>query len=159
MTSYLTQAEFKIRTVMPPEFVDALDSQQPGYVDSQIAQVSGWLDSRLAKRYSVPFDAPYPEQVKTWATSLVTMRLWIRRGFDPNDPQMQLVIADSQSAETEVKEAADGQLGLIDLSRSDRKASLVSRGNTLVYSETSPYVGGDVQRQRAQIEDRRRRGT
>jgi hypothetical protein len=157
MTAYLTKAEFKTRTVMPPEFVDALDALQPGYVDSQIALVSGWLDSRLAKRHTVPFAAPYPEQVKTWATSLVAMRLWIRRGFDPNDPQMALVIADSQAAETEVKEAADGQLGLIDISRSDK--TLITRGNPRSYSESSPYVGADVRRESGRREDRNRRGT
>ena len=159
MTAYLSKAELKVRSVMPPEYVDAIDMAQPGFVDAQIALVSGWLDSRLAKRYAVPFDAPYPEQVKTWATALVTMRLWIRRGFDPSDPQMQLVIADSQSAETEVKEAADAQIGLIDLSYQNEKRSMVTRGRTLAYSESSPYVGGDVSRDRGRNEDRNGRGS
>ncbi len=144
---------------MQPALVNALDAAQPGFVATQIAAVSSWIDSRLSKRYRVPFAAPYPEQVKTWTASIVTIRLWTRRGFDSADPNMAPVVKDAEDAVTEVKETADGQLSLFDLNEPTDSKSLVTRGGPLAYSESSPYVGSDVRRQAGRTEDRNRRGT
>jgi hypothetical protein len=159
VSSYLTVEEFKLRTTMHPSKVAAIDSQQPGFVAMQIAITSSWIEARLAKRYKVPFSAPYPEQVKTWTTAIVTLNLWERHGYDPTDPGMATMIANSDAAATEVREAADGQLALFDLTNESGEASLVSKGTPRAYSEASPYVGTDVRRNAGRREDLNRRGT
>lgn len=159
MTAYLTLAEFKLRTTMPPEFVDAIESRQSGWTASQLEQASRWLDSRLRKRYAAPFATP-TEQVKAWVTRLVTVRCFVRRGVDPTDPQFDLVREEATKAELEIKEAADGNVGLFDLPLLDGSSSSgISRGGPLVYSEASPYVFADVQVDAGRNEDSWRRGT
>lgn len=158
--AYLTLAEFKSRSLMPSEFVDALETRQAGFVSAQLEQASRWVDMYLAKRYRVPFDAPYPEAVKSWVARIVTSRCYIRRGVDPGDAQQAIITADTQAAEDEVKAAADSQIGLIDLPLSDaQRGSAIAYGGPRVYSESSPYVGSDVQRETGRYEDSNRRGS
>jgi phage gp36-like protein len=160
MSAYLTLAEFRARSLMAGVKVDALEAVQPGFVASQLEQVSRWVDMYLAKRYRVPFTAPYPEAVRAWVARITTYRAYLRLGVDPDDAQQTLFAEDKTSAEDEVKAAADSQLGLIDLPLSDTQAgSAIALSAPLAYSEASPYVGGDVQRDAGRYEDRSRRGT
>ena len=158
MTAYLTVDEFATRTIMPIEQIDRLEANAPGWLAAQLESSSRWADMYLAKRYKVPFKAPYPEAVKSWVARMVTKRAYERHGTYATDDQQELIAGDAEKAETEIKQAADGQLGLIDLA-SGSAESAVAYGGTRVYSEASPYVGSDVRREAGRWEDQSRRGT
>jgi hypothetical protein len=154
MAAYLTLAEFRVRTIMPGAEVDRIESVlAPGWLDAELEASSRWVDMRLSKRYRVPFSSPYSEAVRSWVTRRVTSRAYLVHGIPATDAQLTLIVDDAQKAEDEVKEAADGNLGLIDLSPADLAESRVQRGFTFGYAEASPYVGPDVQRRRARQED------
>jgi hypothetical protein len=156
--SYLTVAEFSNRTIMPLEQIARLEQRAPGWLAAQIESSSRWADMYLAKRYRVPFRAPYPEAVQSWVARMVTQRAYLHHGISATDDQQELVASDATKAEEEIKQAADGQLGLIDIT-DPAGSSAVQFGGTRVYSEASPYVGMDQQRERGSAEDLRRRGT
>jgi hypothetical protein len=161
MASYLTLAQFKDRTNMPAEFVDALEAARPGWVLAQLEMASRWVDTRLFKRYVVPFADPVPETVLAWVTRLVTIECWYKRGVDPDDRALERVEKDADTAKEEVKEAANAVDGLFDLPlRADLPAqSGISRGAPRVYSEASPYVWTTVQRAAGRDEDSNGGGT
>lgn len=160
MSTYLTIAEFKMRTIMPWAQIDRIESQlAPGWLAAQFASSSNWVDTRLAKRVPVPLTEPIPEVVKGWVARMVTLRAYLVHGIPASDAQITLVTADADKAEQEVKETADGQLSLIDLAPSGQAVNSVQFGGTRAYSEASPYVGYDVQVDRARDEDRNRRGS
>jgi len=160
VTAYLTIQEFKLRTIMPPAQIDRIESTlAPGWLSAQLEASSRWVDMRLAKRYRVPFNLPAPEAVRSWVARMVTARAYLVHGIPASDQQLNLVVSDSEKAEGEIKEAADGDLGLIDLAPSESLDTSVQYGGTRAYSEASPYVQYDVQLDRARREDRNRRGT
>lgn len=156
-TSYLDVSEFRLRSSMPSEQIDQLETIKPGWLAMQLEASSRWADMWLAKRYNVPFTVA-PEAVKSWVTRMVTLRAAMTHGF-PDDAHRELYVSDAEKAEEEIKQAADGQLGLIDLAPSDQSSSRVQYGGPRVYSESSPYVAKDVQRARARREDFNRRGS
>lgn len=158
--AYLTLAQFKLRSLMPASDLDVIETVAPGFIDQQLESVSQWLDTRLRKRYAAPFAAPYPEAVLAWVARIVTVRCYLRRGVDPTDAQFSEIKADADAATAEVKEAADSNEGLFDLPlRGDVDASAIVRGGPYVYSEASPYVAFDLQRDTAQAEDQSRGGS
>jgi hypothetical protein len=152
MAAYLTIAELKLRTVMPPEFLDALEGLQPGWIDAQLEQMSRWIDSRLMKRYAVPFIVPYPEVVLGWLARLVAYEAWQRRGWDPQDPQAVQIQRSAEQARDDVKEAADAVQGLYDLPTIEGK-STITKPRTFGYTEQSPYVWLDAQVMTGRDED------
>lgn len=159
MQVYLTIDEFKLRTIMPSAQIDRIESRHPGWLAQAFASSSRWIDARLAKRYRVPFRAPYPEQVKSWVARMVTASAYLSHGVPASDQQLALVISDKDKAEQEALEAANGEIGLIDLPESDvHGVSAVTQGGPRFYTERSPYVAGDVQRFHGRVDDRRRRG-
>jgi hypothetical protein len=160
MAAYLTVAEFKTRAMMPPEYVDQIETRQAGWTLAQLEQFSRWIDSRLRKRYAVPFAEPYPEAVKSWLARLVTVRCFIRRGIDPTDLQFQMIEQDAKTTADEIREAAESQDGLFDLPlNGSTSATGISKGGPLVYSEQSPYVGFDLQGVMGRNEDSNGRGS
>ncbi len=160
MTAYLDLAGFKDLTVMPSEFSNAIETISPGWIDAQLAYWSMQIDARLSKRYATPFASPYPVALTGWLARIVTVRAWLRRGVDPNDQQFSEVKADADAAWAEIKEAADSNTGLFELPlRADTNASGVARGGPFGYSEQSPYVGFDIQRDVGRTEDSNRGGS
>lgn len=154
MAAYLTKAEFQLRSLIPPEFIDAIEAVQVGWTDAQLTQWSRWMDSRLGKRYAAPFESPYPEAIKGWLNRIVTLKAWLRRGVDPNDEQFQEIKQDHDNAMAEIKEAADANTNNFDLPVSDLVVgSGIVKQFPMVYSEQSPYVGLDLQRETARDED------
>lgn len=145
---------------MPPVHVQEIEDQQAGWTDQQLASWSHWIGARLFKRYTVPFADPVPETVLIWLVRIVTWRAYIRRGVDPTDPEMAMIAEDAKSAMDEVKEAADAENGLFDLPlrNANTSGSAVTRGGPRSYSEHSPYVAGDIQREIGRQEDGGRRG-
>lgn len=161
MASYLTLAEFKARTVMPGADIDALEALAPGFVLARLTIESGSINARLTKGYDVPFAAPTPDIVVGWLVAIVTEQAFRRRGVDPNDPQATEYVRDADRARAELLEAANSETGLFDLPlRQDLPSSSGrSKGGPLGYSETSPYVAFDLQREAASSEDMNGRGT
>ena len=90
-------------------------------------------------------EAPVPEIVLLWLTTLVTWDFYNRRRRDPQDPEMVSLAADRQRVFGEVTEAADGDKGLLDLPVSEDLDTAVTTGGPLGSSETSPYVWTDQQ--------------
>lgn len=165
MSVYLDIATFKLLTVLPPSYVDELETEQAGWMDAQIDVVSRWVDARLRKRYVTPFarfDAtpPTPRQVQSWVARILTPLVWIRRGVDPGDLQFDVVRQDADDAREEVKEAATAEDGLFDIpTETDADATAIARTETRGYSEQSPYVGFDRQRETGHHEDTHGSGT
>jgi phage gp36-like protein len=159
--AYLTAANFKTRSLLPPEYVDAVEAVQAGFTDAQLESCSKLdIDARLTKRYAVPFETPVPEAVLSWLTRIVTHRVCLRRGVDPTDQQAADIKADHDEAKAEIKEAADSNESLFELPlRADTTASGISKGAPRSYSEQSPYVWMDGQACTGREEDRAGRGT
>lgn len=89
---------------------------------------------------------PVPEIVLSWLTTLVTHKLMRKRGMNPQDPIIELLVADVQRVHDEIKEAADSKDGLFDLPTSEDEDSAVTTGGPAGCSQTSPYVWQDVER-------------
>lgn len=159
MTAYLSVAEFRTESLMPGSQVDALENEHPGFLAAKLARRSAAIDSRLRKRYAAPFAAPYPDKVIEWLLAGVTLAAYLKLGVDPLDAQIADIKEAAQTADEELKEAADSNTGLFDLPlRADTTDDGISKGGTLGYSEQSPYVWKDVQVDAARGDDERRRG-
>lgn len=161
MAAYLDLAGFKTLSTMPSSFVVELQAAEAGWIDGQLAAVSAYLDARLAKHYAAPFDADNPPLiVKLWLARIVTRAAYQKRGIDPNDATWETANEDAKQAEAELLEAANTETGLFDLPlRSNTTDSATTKGGPFVYSEQSPYVWADVQREAAYVEDLSGSGT
>lgn len=160
VAAYLTVEEFKDLSVMPASDIDALETVALGWLDKQLTYWSAWIDSRLRKRYAAPFAVPVPIAVQGWLARIVTVKAYLRRGVNSNDEQFQEIKLDHDNAMAEIKEAADSENGLFDLPlREDTTSTGVSKGGPLSYSEQSPYVAFDLQRDTGRNEDSYGRGT
>ena len=159
--AYLSLMEFKARSIMPPSDVDALEAEAPGFVDEQVAAASADVDSALSKRYATPIQCAVPRLIQLWVTRLVTLECYLRRGFNPSAEQDALVAAAAERTRAELQQAADGNNALRELPlRADAAdTSGVVKGGPYAYSEASPYVAFDVQRDAARDEDSRGYGT
>lgn len=89
---------------------------------------------------------PVPEQILRWMTQILTPDVYRKRGVNPQDPQLELVEKDRTDALAQLKEAADGAEGLLDLPTNEDAGSAVTTGSPMGYSEASPYVWTDQQR-------------
>jgi hypothetical protein len=160
MAAYLTVEEFKMLSLMPASFVDAVEAGHPGFVALRLELKSAYIDSRLRKRYAAPFQLPAPIVVRGWLAALVTVDVETKRGIDPESGNIDEYRTEAKTALDEIKEAADAETGLFDLPlRSDgSSASGVSLGGPRTYTEASPYVFADVQRETAREEDFIREG-
>jgi hypothetical protein len=158
---YLTDEEFRIRTLLPAAVIDGIESKTPGWLNAQLVGVSARVTGRLAKRYGVYTAPPYPEVIKQWVTDIVSFNAWLKRGVSATDATIESYKEKHDTAYDEMREAADSEVGLFDLPRvtDGATASGINRGGTRVYTEASPYVGFDVQADRARMEDRGRRGS
>lgn len=160
MSGYLDLAAFRERTLAPPGLVDDAEDAHEGWIDGQLSSWSRKIDARLRKRYAAPFAAPVPETVLEWLTQIVTVRVYLKRGVDPNDQQFEEIRQDAKDALAEIAEAANSETGLFDLPLLDAAdGSAVSKGGPYGYSEASPYVWTDLQADVGRDEDRNGEGT
>lgn len=160
MAAYLTVDRFKQCTVMPSSYIDLIEAGSPGWTLTQLEIESDRLNARLSKRYAVPFAAPVPPAVEGWVTKIVTLSAYLKRGFDPTDQQGQMYVDDRNTANAEIKEAADAEYGLFDLPlRADTTASGISKAGPRAYSEQSPYAFTTQQGRTGRQEDENGGGT
>ena len=154
--SYMTLTDFQARTLMPAVDVSAVEADTAGFFVTRLTAQTARMHARLRKRYpNLPFAGPpYPEAVLEWLTKIVTWEGYQKRGFDPADETMKDVRDAATQADLEIKEAADGVVGLFDLPVADGSSgSAVGKGTPLVYSETSPYRWTGLQRDAGRQED------
>lgn len=144
MASAITIAEFRAQTVMPAGDVDRLELQAPGFLAAHIEAVTERSLTRLRKRYRL--SAPYPKPLKDWVTRIVTAGAYRRLGINTEDNAFADIVAEAQAAVDEIKEAADGKDGLLELAQGDTESTAVSKGGPIGYGEASPYDWIDVQR-------------
>jgi hypothetical protein len=137
--------DFRTRTIMPATDVDRVWGANPGFLEATIAGELADIHDRLRKRYRVPF-SPRPDIVKRWLASKVTPLAYLKLGTQPNDPTMAVVEKQRETADTQIKEAADAHEGLYDLPLLDTAdTSAVVKGGPFAYSEASPYDWLDEQ--------------
>ncbi len=138
---------------VPPETVDALELRYPGFVLKQCrATQAKDVDARLRKQYAPGssdkeevFEKPYPEAVKIWVGQLIPPFLFRRMGTRPTDEQQVEISKDREIALGELKEAADGEIGLFGLTARANTSDPGRRAMVLSHSEQSPYDWTDVQ--------------
>lgn len=154
MAAYLTVDEYKLRSLLPSEWMTELDALVSGFTAAQLEASSRLdLDARLRKRYAVPFETPVPEAVKIWLARIVDVAVLHRRGVNPNDPQVEFYVGLRERTLAEIKEAADSNEGLFDLPLRNDTTNSGIIGGTRVYSEASPYVWASSQGARGRDED------
>jgi hypothetical protein len=158
---YLSDAEFRILTLLPVNVVDEVESRTPGWLTAQLTTVSSRFDARFAKRYAAPFIAPYPTVVQEWLAHIVSWRCYLKRGVNSLDSEAAEYKAQHDEAIKEVLEAANSENGLFELPlRQDvPDGSGVVRGGPRAYTEASPYVWMDVQAEAGRQEDEQGGGT
>lgn len=166
MAQYLDFDGFKGLATIPASFVEEVDAVAPKWVQGQLDYWARWIDSRLRKRYCAPFPAfdavpdPTPPAVQGWLARIVTVKVMLKRGVDPNDVQFELLREDYERALAEISEAANGEDGLFDLPiRTAEDPTAIAKGSPRFYSEQSPYVGNDVQAAAGRLEDQSGRGS
>lgn len=158
MASFLTTEGFKLLTLLPKSWVEAVESVTPGFTQARIDHHSDWIEARLRKRYGT-WKSPYPGVVIGWVAQLVTLDVDIKRGVQATDEQFKVIQEQAQLAKAEVKEAADSDVGLFDLPATDEAAaSGITQGSPRSYSEASPYAWTDVQGQVGRSQDQNRGG-
>jgi hypothetical protein len=166
MATYLDIDGFKGLTLIPSGFVDDVEKVTPGWLDNQLEYWARWIDTRLRKRYASPFAAhdaapdSTPTSIQGWLARIVTVRVMLKRGVDPNDEQYITIASDAEAAMSEVLEAANSDEGWFDIPlRTDEDGSAITRGNPRSYSEQSPYVWTDEQENVGRNEDNSGRGS
>jgi|SRR5579872_1165834 len=102
---------------------------------------------------------PVAEVILGWIVALVNLDVMRKRGVNPADPMIELMVEETKRVFVEVQQAADGKDGLWDLPTNEDTDSAVRTGGPLMYSEASPYVGADRQEHEGREEDRCGRGT
>lgn len=154
-TPWLDVDTFSLRTVMPSEDVDRLESRYPGFLTAQLAAEQAWIEDRLRKRYAVPFAPTVPETIRRWLSDLVTLAAYQRRGWNPAGAENQLIIDAATRARDEVKEAANAQEGLFELPlrTEDPGTTGATVGGPLATADASPYRWTTQQRDDAASED------
>lgn len=162
MATYITTDEFRLRTLLPSNVLSQIEAVTPGWLAAQIDAVGHGIDARLSKRYHVPFNAPYPDIIKSWIINIVSLNAWLKRGMVATDESFGEYKAMHDRAIAELQEAANSETGLFDLpldASAPGGASAIVRANPFSYSEASPYVWQDVQRERGRNEDGNKGGT
>lgn len=151
--AYLSLTTFADLTLAPLEYIQQVEVLAPRWLAAQLEYWSSWIDSRLRKRYAAPFAAApdTPPVVLGWLARIVDHELYLKRGVNPDDAQIENVKDRALEAKAEVKEAADSKDGLFELPlrASAPTVSGVSRGGPLMYSEVSPYTWSVLQRETA----------
>lgn len=165
MAYEIPTAEFARRTLLPAHVLTEIEQRTPGWLATQVAAASAMINARLSKRYRVPFAGPpYPELIINWIVDIVSFNAWLKRGVSATDEMVAAFKEKHDAAVAQVQEAADSEIGLFELpgvvgTGPGTQVTGVSLGDPQSYSETSPYVASDRQRETGRREDFNRRGS
>lgn len=155
VTGYLDVAGFGMRSIMPSEKIQRLESKSAGWLQTKLNSKSAWINAKLWKRYKVPFENPAPEIVLDWLAALVTPEAYAKIGYDPSSEQDKAsIIEPADNARDEIDEAADAENGRFELPlRQDTSTAGISRGTPFSSSQASPYAWQTQQRDKGRNED------
>jgi hypothetical protein len=151
MSCYATVQDVMDYGILLEEDITFLEVRYPGITLRTATKVSGNFDGRLAKRYGVPFVAPYDDGLIDAVAAETSYRLLWKRGVNPDSPQAVRGEKAHDVAEAWVKEAANSKDGLVELVKTQsnpRAETSISKGGPMAYSECSPYSSIDVQAER-----------
>lgn len=162
MNPLLSPADYKLRSALPTEYVDAIETRTAGFTAQQLVSATAEIYGALSKRYATPFAVDH-EMPRTWATWIVDAVVLTRRGVDPDELGVEVdqVFARAALAREQLQAAANAETGLFELPlRLDDPTSPsgVSRGGPLSYSEQSPYAWTSQQRELGREDDANGRG-
>jgi hypothetical protein len=125
---------------MPEIGINELEVQYPGWIAANLTLLSGNMDVQLAKRYVTPFQAPYNTQLEFWLTRMMDPRAYLKRGVEPSDRQLQVLIDDAAKVELELQKAADAEKGMYDLPlRADAPNASGIKPSVLSHSDVTPF--------------------
>lgn len=144
---------------LPSEIVDVIETSSPGFTELQLELESAYIDSLLSKRYLVPFVLSAPLVVMRWLVDLVSLQVWLKRGFDGTQVDAQIYIDAATHAREDLRQAADAKDGLFELPLRADVPSAGGKPTIHSYSETSPFLGQRIQRVRGRAEDYQGTGT
>jgi hypothetical protein len=102
---------------------------------------------------------PVAEVILGWLVSLVNLDVMRKRGTNPQDPALEMMVDETKRVFVEVQQAADGKDGLWELPTSEDQDSAVTVTGPLAYTEASPFVAADMQEIQGVVEDDNRSGT
>ena len=131
----------------------------PNFVTTTIDDHTDKIISRLVKRYPAPtaanpWPAPVANLIQRWCTKMVARDCYAKRGWSPqSESDRDDIEKAADTAEAELKEAADGQNSLLELALGDDGNSSVVAPTPLSYSEQSPYTASRRQRWQGRNED------
>lgn len=159
--AYLTVQQYRSKSMLPLETLDAIETRQAGWTAEQLELVSSRIYAQLGKRYKQWLDAAkYPTVLGEWIARIMDVRALLKRGVNPEDQQYVTLKEFHDDAWKEITQAANGESGLLDLPAEEGGAvSGIVRGGPLAYSESSPYVAFDNQSEVGHQEDTNKGGT
>lgn len=145
--AYLTTAELKTLSTMPASDFEAVVARHAAFVEETLDVLSSEIDTVLRKRYAVPFVAPnVPKIVRRWLADMATAELYLKRGADPTNTQLERHFAAADRAREQMQASADSENGRYDLPTTNAgDTSAISKGGPYGYSEASPYDWTDAQ--------------
>lgn len=112
MSQYATSDDLK--TLGLP--ADALEELSNADIDAQLVASSGIMDMFIGAAYPLPIAAPYPDALVQINVCLAVYKILLRRGFNPEGPDMLYKENYLQCMET-LGEIRDGRLpipGIVD---------------------------------------------
>jgi hypothetical protein len=157
MSCYVTVQDVQDLGILLQEDIDFLEQRYPGIVLRIATKVSGYFDGRLAKRYGVPFVAPFDDGLVDAVAAVVAYRLLVKRGGKPDGTKVAAAERAHDAAMAWIVEAADSKDGLVELLRTQstpRGETSINKGGPLGYSEASPYTATDRQSERFEAGER-----
>lgn len=150
MASYLTVAQWRLRTTMPAGSVDVLEAERPGYLQAALDDRAQEFHEILNRRYDVPFDMSSPPRtLLRWITHAVTFDAYNALGYDASALQDKTIEERAEAALTQAREAANSVTGLYELPlrASTENVTGITKGGPFSYSEPGPYDWLDEQRE------------
>jgi len=137
MSAYCTVQDLIDIGAMPEADIDALHTANPTMIPRLIESVSGVIDTWLRKRYKLPLKTPYPPELVTHTVTLVTYKLYQKRGMDYGDPFAVSLKEDQDASWAWCKNISTGDQELA----GDQDASPgLDEAGPLISSTGSPYA-------------------
>lgn len=168
MADALTEADFRRISLVPPAWVERVQTQlfpsepgQPSWVLEQCRLKQAWVYSRLDLNYDVQkFGDPVPAIIKQWIAYLVAADLLMLLGDEPNQEDIDRYEKRADQSRADIEAAANSETGLFSLPLKQGTSTDGAQRKTVRYTHTaSPYVSLRMQRDRGRAEDESGTGT